>query len=223
MVEVARAEIDKLLAEVEELGKKASKAELEAESYSGWGFADQDPNESFIKMTKWNQCWDVIRWYRRKQHELLDEVDDLRKKRNPKTGNGVYQGPFAFTITKSPKDPYSVGDMLVAVRKIMRQKTKPVMKYAWYYEDKGTDEMGEPIHPHIHGMYETADGSRIPTRQWQRAWKLWDPEKPMGAGFRGGYHRPVRSDEGYANYIKKDGRMSEQHDKVEEMFVEETE
>lgn len=126
-----------------------------------------------------------------------------------KVGNGAPSGAFAFTLTKSPKDPYTVGDMLIAVRKIMSQKSCKVARYAWYYEDKGRDDNGDPIHPHIHGMYETHSLGRIEAKHFMRAWPIWNEKKPLGAGFQGGYHRPVRSDEGYANYIKKDGGMSE--------------
>lgn len=126
-----------------------------------------------------------------------------------KTGNGAPSGAFAFTLTKSDKDPLTVGDMLAAVRKIMSQKSCPVVKYAWYYEDKGRDENGDPIHPHIHGMYETESGGVIEKKHWKRAWSIWDPSKPIGAGFRGGYHRPVKSEEKYTDYMKKDGGMSE--------------
>jgi len=124
-------------------------------------------------------------------------------------GNGAPQGPFAFTLTKSPKDPLTVGDMLIAVRKLMSQKSCPVTQYAWYYEDKGRDENGDPIHPHIHGMYETQSGGRIQAKHFKRAWYVWDEKKPLGAGFQGGYHRPVKHEEAYANYIKEDGGMSE--------------
>jgi len=124
-------------------------------------------------------------------------------------GNGAPQGAFAFTLTKSPKDPLTVGDMLTAVRKIMNQKSCPVAQYAWYYEDKGRDENGDAIHPHIHGMYETHSGGRIEAKHWKRGWDVWNEKKPMGAGFQGGYHRPVRSEEAYSDYIKKDGGMSE--------------
>jgi len=134
---------------------------------------------------------------------------DVHYKKNERRGNGTPSGAFAFTITKSPKDPYTVGDMLTAVRKVMTQKSCPVIKYAWYYEEKGRDENGDPIHPHIHGMYETATGGRIETKHFKRAWAIWEPTKPMGAGFRGGYHRSVRSEERYSDYIKKDGGMSE--------------
>jgi len=131
--------------------------------------------------------------------------------KKPHQGNGAPSGAFAFTLTKSPNDPLSVGDMLTAVRKVMAQKSCPVIKYAWYYEEKGRDENGDAIHPHIHGMYETESGGKIEKKHWKRAWSIWEPDKAQGAGFRGGYHRPVRADEAYANYIKKDGGMSESH------------
>lgn len=50
---------------------------------------------------------------------------------NPKkthTGNGKYMGPYAFTLTMSPKDQLTVGDMLIAVRKVMTQQSCPVRK-----------------------------------------------------------------------------------------------
>lgn len=129
-------------------------------------------------------------------------------------GNGKPSGAFAFTLIKSPKDPLTVADMLKAVRKIMSQQSCPVKRYAWYYEDKGREENGDPIHPHIHGMYETVSGGRIEQKHFKRAWSIWSerPEDKIGDGFRGGYHRPVRSDEAYSDYIKKDGGMCESKD-----------
>lgn len=134
---------------------------------------------------------------------------DSKHSRKPRTGNGTYQGAWAFTLTMSPKDGLSVGDMLTAVRKVMKQKSNPVKSYAWYYEDKGRDDNGDPIHPHIHGIYETVTGGRVEAKHFKRAWSIWDERKPFGAGFRGGYHRPVRSEERYDDYIKKGGGMGE--------------
>lgn len=151
------------------------------------------------------RCEQIDRW-----NKHLDAVHNPHKKK--RHGNGVHNGAFAFTLTKSPKDPLTIGDMLAAVRKVMSQKSCPVIKYAWYYEDKGRDENGDAIHPHIHGMYETASGGRIERKHWVRAWSIWgegDPKRQLGAGFTGGYHRPVKNDEKYANYISKDGGMSE--------------
>jgi len=121
-------------------------------------------------------------------------------------GNGTYQGPFAFTLTKSPKDNISQDEMVAAARKIMQQKSCPVTKYAFYVEKAGES------HVHIHGMYETFSLGRIEKKHFKRAWPIWgegDPKLRMGAGFRGGYHRPVRAQEAYTEYIKKDGGFSE--------------
>ena len=119
------------------------------------------------------------------------------------SGNGTYKGAFAFTLTKSPSDPQTVEDMVVAVKKIMNQKSNPPIRFAWYLEYKEHD-----THPHIHGMYETKTGGRIESKHFKRAWPIWDPTDKLGAGFRGGYHRAVRHDEAYGNYISKDGGPS---------------
>lgn len=124
------------------------------------------------------------------------------------SGNGTYSGPFAFTLTKSPTDNLSVGDMLKAVEKIMNQKSCPVAQYAWHLEYKGVDEEGLPAHPHIHGMYETHTQGRIEAKHFKRAWPVWNEAQKLGQGFRGGYHRPVKAEEGYKDYIKKDGGIS---------------
>lgn len=124
------------------------------------------------------------------------------------SGNGAHLGAWAFTLTKSPTDPLSVGDMIKAVQKLMNQKSCPVKKYSWYleYKNESLD------HPHIHGMYETATGGKIESKHFKRYWKIWDPKKQLGAGFRGGYHRPVKVDEAYSQYIKKDGGIGESSD-----------
>lgn len=122
---------------------------------------------------------------------------DNRLKKYP---NGKYNGPFAFTMTMSPSDGLSEDEMMDSCRKIMEQKSQPVKKFAWYLEYKDAEAKS---HPHIHGMYETENGRRIEKKHWQRRWKIWDESIPLGAGFRGGYHRPIRSDEAYSQYIRK--------------------
>jgi len=121
-------------------------------------------------------------------------------------GNGAFQGAFAFTLTKAPTDDLTEFDMIKAVRKVMSQKSCPVSKYAWYLE-YGDDE--KKLHPHIHGLYETETQGRIEAKHFKRAWPIWDEKHKLGNGFRGGYHRPVRSEEGYEQYIKKDAGKNE--------------
>lgn len=148
----------------------------------------------------WSQTYDTIGL----QQEMLRHVAhcNFHKKH---TGNGTYSGPFAFTLTKSPTDTLTVGDMLKAVDKIMNQKSCPVIQYAWYLEYKGKDEDGLPIHPHIHGMYETESQGRIEAKHFKRAWPIWKESVKLGKGHRGGYHEPIKAEDDYANYIKKDG------------------
>lgn len=149
-----------------------------------------DPSQPF---QYWIQQYNsVMNRHMELQHQCL---------RSTHSGNGAPTGPFAFTLTKSPKDELTEEDMVCAVRKIMGQKSCPVNKYAWYLE---YGDYETKTHPHIHGMYETATGGRIETKHWKRYWKIWDPSVRMGEGFRGGYHRPVRLDENYQQYIKKD-------------------
>jgi len=148
--------------------------------------------------------------------DIEDAFGHLKKHDRTHTGNGVYQGAYAFTLTKSPKDDLTVHQMIKAVEKLMNQKSCPVKKFAWYLEHKPT--LDDPdAHPHIHGMYETADGKRIESKHFKRAWPIWGEHAKdengklirLGAGFRGGYHRPVRSEEKYKDYIRKDGGKSD--------------
>lgn len=127
-------------------------------------------------------------------------------------GNGVYQGPFAFTLTMSPQWGLTVGHMIKAAQKLMAQKSCKVTKYAWYLEYANPETLE---HPHIHGMYETETRGRIEQKHFKRHWTdKWNENQKLGAGFVGGYHRPVRSDEGYNAYIKKQGGIGEQSDNL---------
>jgi len=115
-------------------------------------------------------------------------------------GNGAPSGAFAFTLTKSPDDDLTEEDMIKAVTKVMNQKSCPTIRFVWYIE---YGDVETRTHPHIHGMYETESGGRIEAKHWKRAWMIWDEKKLMGFGFRGGYHRPVRSEENYVDYVQK--------------------
>lgn len=139
-------------------------------------------------------------------HRIVSAMDNIVRGERTRAPETHYKGPFAFTLTMSPKDGLTEEDLVSAVRKVMSQQSCPVSKYAWYLE-YGNKETKE--HPHIHGMYETFSGGRIEKKYWKRAWKIWDERTALGAGFRGGYHRPVRSEERYSDYIKKDGGLSD--------------
>ena len=154
------------------------------------------------------QFEDVPKGFPQSMSDFQAYIDQKAKCQNKRKkthqGNGVPKGAFAFTLTQSPKDELTKDDMIQAVRKIMYQKSCPVKKYAWYLEK------ADESHFHIHGMYETFTEGRIEKKHFKRAWPIWGEDKnKLGAGFRGGYHRPVRSEEAYSEYIRKDGGMSE--------------
>lgn len=114
-------------------------------------------------------------------------------------GNGKPKGLFAFTLTFSPTDGKNEYDLTHAVERIMNQETCPVKRYSWYLEKKQDGN-----HPHIHGVYETHSGGQIYTKVFKRYWSIWDPKTKLGAGFRGGYHKPVDLAVAYKEYISKD-------------------
>lgn len=151
--------------------------------------------------------YEVEHAYYKFEYDDILEKYNVHKRKCKKThvGNGTHKGAWAFTLTQSPKDELTKDDMIAAVRKIMSQKSCPVKKYAWYLEK------ADESHFHIHGMYETFTEGRIEKKHFKRAWPIWGEEKgkALGAGFRGGYHRPVRAEEAYSEYISKDGGLSE--------------
>lgn len=121
-----------------------------------------------------------------------------KSKKYSHKGNGVPKGSWAGTLTMSPNDSLNEEDMVDAIKKIMKQKTCPVEKYAWYleYTENGL--------PHIHFIYRTPTGGRIHQKVFKRIWKIWDENQSVGAGHRGGYHRLVHSEDEYLKYIGKD-------------------
>lgn len=136
-----------------------------------------------------------IYWKRCEERHDPDTHQEIVKKHH--TGNGIPQGIFAGTLTMAPKDPFNEKDMINAIQKLMKQKSQPVKRYAWYleYTDAGT--------PHIHFIYETITGGRIHKQTFKRAWPIWDETVSVGRGHRGGYHSHCHDEEAYCEYIAK--------------------
>jgi len=179
------------------------------------------PLESWTKSCDWcrewsqQQCWavdpglpfpiyasELKKYYLRLCHHEND-VHGTAHVFPTHTGNGRHNGEWAFTLTMSPTDGYTTEDMLTAVQKIVSQSSCPVKKYAWYLEHKQDES-----HPHVHGIYETDTGGRIEAKHFRRAWPLWNEKIKLGAGFKGGYHRPVITSDEYQKYISKDSQTA---------------
>jgi len=124
-------------------------------------------------------------------------TENIKKKHHE--GNGKPIGVFAGTLTMGVTTPETEDTMVKAITKIMNQQTCPVKTYKWFveYTERGL--------PHIHFMYETYAGGRIHAKVFMRYWKLWDEGKRHGKGFQGGYHKEVKSEIAYDEYIGKDG------------------
>lgn len=120
------------------------------------------------------------------------------RKFNRDRSNHKPLGTWAGTLTMSPNDATNEEEMVSAIKKLFRQKTVPVQKYAWYLEYTANGL------PHIHFIYRTASGGRIHQKVFRRVWKIWDETQNVGAGHRGGYHRLCHSEDEYMKYISKD-------------------
>lgn len=129
---------------------------------------------------------------------LLPGCPWYKPKRGSHVGNGAPKGVFAGTLTMSPDDDLTKDDMIGAIHKVMHQKSCPVKRFVWYLE------YTEAGLPHIHFMYETESGGRIEAKHFKRAWKIWNENSRCGSGHRGGYHRPVHSEDEYLKYVQKD-------------------
>lgn len=145
---------------------------------------------------QWDKLW---KQYQQRCPALKAKLTNTKHK-----GNGTHKGIFAGTLTVAPTDEITQADMLIAIKKIMRQQSCPVKRYVWYLEHTMAGL------PHIHFMYETHTGGRIERKHFKRIWKIWDEDTKCGAGHRGGYHRACHSETEYLAYVKKDGHT--EHD-----------
>jgi len=145
--------------------------------------------------------WKILKHIRDSRNRWLRSdcpiAKSLPKPKHHK-GNGRPKGTWAGTLTMSPSDPYNEEDMVQAIRKLFKQETCPVEKYAWYVERTENDL------PHIHFIYRTPDGGRIHAKVFKRVWKIWNEDIKLGAGHKGGYHRMVSDEDAYLKYIAKD-------------------
>jgi len=111
---------------------------------------------------------------------------------------------WAVTLTMPPGHK-TEQEMIRAIECIFNKAStnspQPERADRWAYVLEYT-EQGVP---HVHGMYHCPSGRALSTKTIKYYWPLWDPKKPQGKGFQGGYHAPVRHGESYQDYIAKEG------------------
>lgn len=115
----------------------------------------------------------------------------------------LHKGSWAFTLTYSPLKHGWTKDEAQAVMK------EAIRRLRHYYrnelvEFEAIGEWTQAGLPHVHGHYLLQQGKRITTKNFKRAYPIWNPNHRMGKGHEGGYHEPARSDADYTGYIGKD-------------------
>jgi len=133
----------------------------------------------------------------------LREIDRIHAETKPQAKKTTrYElGAREFTLTYSPKwfdDAEARTGMIIAIRKLIK-----------YYKDeiitlRAVGEVGTNGLSHVHCFYKLIGGLKITDKNFKRAWKYWNPKKPLQRGFEGGHHATVRNESDFLGYIDKD-------------------
>lgn len=114
-----------------------------------------------------------------------------------------HKGAWAFTLTYSPaKTGWDKEEAMATMREAIRR-----LRHYYRHEIEEFEAVGELTQaglPHVHGLYRLTGGKRMTTKNFKRAYPIWDPKSRMGSGHVGGYHQPAKSDSDYSGYIQKD-------------------
>jgi len=115
----------------------------------------------------------------------------------------LHKGAWAFTLTYSPaKHGWTKEEAQTAMRTAIER-----LRHYYRNELEEFDAVGEWTQvglPHVHGHYRLNAGKRMTTKNFKRAYPIWNPNHKMGKGHEGGYHEPAKSDSDYSGYIRKD-------------------
>lgn len=115
----------------------------------------------------------------------------------------LHKGSWAFTLTYSPsKHGWDKEEAQAAMTEALR-------RLQHYYRNEiiefhACGEYTQSGQPHVHGHYSLTDGKRMTTKNFKRAYPIWNPNHRIGKGHEGGYHEPAKSDSDYSGYIQKD-------------------
>lgn len=118
-----------------------------------------------------------------------------------KKHRGYELGAREFTLTYSPKwmnDAQARLEMKKAMNKLVKYYDGSIVKL------RAVGEVGSNGLSHIHCFYKLQKGLKITDKNFKRAWKYWNPQKPLGKGFEGGHHATVKEEADFLGYIDKD-------------------
>jgi len=156
-------------------------------------------------VAKWeharDQAWERLR-DSQTTHDAYSQhrAKELEHERNRQK---LHKGAWAFTLTYSPvKHGWSKEEAQEAMREAIKR-----LRHYYRHEIVEFEAVGEWTQaglPHIHGHYRLDAGKRMTTKNFKRAYPIWNPNARMGKGHEGGYHEPAKSDSDYSGYIRKD-------------------
>lgn len=161
--------------------------------------------EEWDDVAKWEQRRDKA-WERLVQSQLAhDHYAEQRQKAiaHQRNKDKLHKGAWAFTLTYSPaKHGWDKEEAKAAM-------TTAIQRLQHYYrneivEFEAVGEWTQAGLPHVHGHYRLEAGKRITTKNFKRAYPIWNPNVRIGKGHEGGYHEPAKSDSDYSGYIQKD-------------------
>lgn len=141
------------------------------------------------------------------QHDFYEACGILLSIRPPgetkRTKKARYLlGAREFTLTYSPKwmdDESARVQMTKAINKLLKYYSEDIVQL------RAVGEVGANGLSHVHCFYKLKEGVKITDKNFQRAWKYWNPKKPIGrSGFEGGHHANVREESDFLGYIDKD-------------------
>lgn len=114
-----------------------------------------------------------------------------------------HKGTWAFTLTYSlTQHQWSKEEAQTAMRTAITR-----LRHYYRNEIEEFEAVGEYTQsgaPHVHGHYRLTDGKRMTTKNFRRAYPIWNPKRKCGKGHEGGYHQPATRESDYAGYIQKD-------------------
>lgn len=119
-----------------------------------------------------------------------------------KKHRGYELGAREFTLTYSPRwfdDATARATMEIAVTRLLKYYSNDILNL------RAVGEVGSNGLSHIHCFYKLKGGVKITDKNFKRAYKYWNPKKPLGSkGFEGGHHASVKNEGDFLGYIDKD-------------------
>lgn len=133
---------------------------------------------------------------------IKEKCDRLQLHATHKANAESKRGPWEFTLTYSPtKHGWSHDEAKAEMRSAIERLTR-------YYREEieefhAVGELTQAGAPHVHAWYRLDAGRRITSKNFRRAYPIWNERVKIGRGHEGGHHEPVKRQADFDGYIEK--------------------